>query len=184
MVNNSSTIRGSFLASRGLNNSSSSSSSSVDDDDHNALPSAAAIAGLAAAAAGAGAGGRGGGHSYYDSFLLSSSRLAGAVATAGTDDGDEEEGGEGDGGGGGGLRHALGVIDRLQEQLRIVRRDKQALEERCYLLQRENASLLGAGHGQAQATSMSALSAAAEMKVGYISVGLVVYWWFIEGTKE
>ena len=84
---------------------------------------------------------------------------------------DDEEGAEAAAGGGGGLKHALGVIERLQEQLRLVRGDKQALEERCYILQRENASLLagGAAHAREHATATTAgmsacLSAAAEMK--------------------
>lgn len=140
-------------------------SSSDDEEGAASLPSAAAIAGLVGAA-GAGAGAR----SYYDSFL-SSSRLmmrTGEAGGAAMESEDEKEEGEAEDGGGGGLRHALGVIERLQEQLRIVRAEKQALEERAYLLQRENASLLGAGRRQQAAaghtTAMSALSAAAEMK--------------------
>lgn len=148
-------IRSSFM-------SSSVSSSDADEEGAAALPSAAAIAGLV----GAGAAGR----SYYDSFL-SSSRLmmrTGEAGGAAVESEDEREEDEAEDGEGGGLRHALGVIERLQEQLRIVRAEKQALEERAYLLQRENASLLGAGRRQQAAaghtTAMSALSAAAEMK--------------------
>lgn len=126
------------------------------------LPSAAAIAGLAEAGGtrGRGPATTGASFSYlYDSFLSASRKMPTQPAVAGDSEEEEDEEEEGGGGGGGGLRHALGVIERLQEQLRIVRGEKQGLEERLFLLQRENAHLLGQ-----QSSTDAAAMAAAEMK--------------------